>query len=135
MKAKRNFRSPLEIEQHIYKVSQLVLEGKLNASQAHALVNAAKAWARQIEEGDNDDRLSKYPRELFEPKPEPLRETAVDGVSDAGTGTTTPESGKCLKSPVDGVQTPLQEFNYSEVKRSPSIRPPRMRDVKRNMGL
>jgi len=74
-------------------------------------------FATRYQEGDPDDRLSKYPRELFEPKPEPLRETAVDGVSDAGTGTTTPESGKCLKSPVDGVQTPLQEFNYSEVKR------------------
>ncbi|MDI9398892.1 MAG: hypothetical protein QM433_05010 [Euryarchaeota archaeon] len=132
-------------------------------------------YVRQIKEGDPDDRLSLYPRELFEPKPEPLYETAVEGVSDAETGTTTPESGKCLKSPVDGVQTPLQEFNYSEVKRgwsekterlpdgstikhvhldltevdpdepddldrqawdwSPSIRPPRMRDVKRNMGL
>ncbi len=125
--------------------------------------------------GDPDDLLSQYPRELFEPKPEPLRETAVDSGLETWTGTTTPESGKCLKSPVDGVQTPLQEFNYSEVKRgwsekterlpdgstikhvhldltevdpdepddldrqawdwSPSIRPPRMRDVKRNMGL
>ena len=74
-------------------------------------------YARQIKEGDPDDRLSLYPRELFEPKPEPLYETAVEGVSDAETGTTTPESGKCLKSPVDGVQTPLQEFNYSEIKR------------------
>lgn len=74
-------------------------------------------YARQIEEGDNDDLLSLYPRELFEPKPEPLRETAVDGGLETWTGTTTPESGKCLKSPVDGVQTPLQEFNYSEVKR------------------
>ena len=132
-------------------------------------------YARQIEEGDPDDLLSQYPRELFEPKPEPLRETAVDSGLETWTGTTTPESGKCLKSPVDGVQTPLQEFNYSEVKRgwsekterlpdgstikhvcldltevdpdepddldrqawdwSPSIRPPRMRDVKRNMGL
>ena len=132
-------------------------------------------YARQIEEGDPDDLLSQYPRELFEPKPEPLRETAVDSGLETWTGTTTPESGKCLKSPVDGVQTPLQEFNYSEIKRgwgerlevmpdgstikhvhldltevdpdepddldrqawdwSPSIRPPRMRDVKRNMGL
>ncbi len=74
-------------------------------------------YARQIEEGDPDDLLSQYPRELFEPKPEPLRETAVDGVSASKTGTTTPESGKCLKSPVDGVQTPLQDFNYSEIKR------------------
>ena len=72
--------------------------------------------------GDPDDRLSQYPRELFEPKPEPLYETAVEGVSDAETGTTTPESGKCLKSPVDGVQTPLQEFNYSEIKRGWSER-------------
>ncbi len=74
-------------------------------------------YARQIEEGDNDDLLSQYPRELFEPKPEPLRETAVDGGLETWTGTTTPESGKCLKSPVDGVQTPLQEFNYIEIKR------------------
>ena len=74
-------------------------------------------YARQIEEGDPDDLLSQYPRELFEPKPEPLRETAVDSGLETWTGTTTPESGKCLKSPVDGVQTPLQEFNYSEVKR------------------
>ena len=79
-------------------------------------------YARQIKEGDPDDRLSLYPRELFEPKPEPLYETAVEGVSDAETGTTTPESGKCLKSPVDGVQTPLQEFNYSEIKRGWSER-------------
>lgn len=50
MKAKRNFRSPLEIEQHLYKVSQLILEGKLNASQGHALTNAAKAWLKAHEE-------------------------------------------------------------------------------------
>jgi hypothetical protein len=50
MKAKRNFRSPLEIEQHLYKVSQLILEGKLNASQGHALVNASKAWLKAHEE-------------------------------------------------------------------------------------
>jgi len=50
MKAKRNFRSPLEIEQHLYKVSLLILEGKLNASQGHALTNAAKAWLKAHEE-------------------------------------------------------------------------------------
>jgi hypothetical protein len=85
-------------------------------------------YARQIEEGETDDLLSLYPMELFEPKPEPLRETAVDGVSASKTGTTTPESGKCLKSPVDGVQTPLQEFNYSEVKRGWSEKTERLPD-------
>ena len=85
-------------------------------------------YARQIEEGDPDDLLSQYPRELFEPKPEPLRETAVDSGLETWTGTTTPESGKCLKSPVDGVQTPLQEFNYSEVKRGWSEKTERLPD-------
>ena len=74
-------------------------------------------YARRFEEGDPGDRLSQYPRELFEPKPEPLRETAVEGGLDTGTGTTTPHGGKCLRSPVDGLHTPLKEFNYSEVKR------------------
>ena len=50
MKAKRNFRSPLEIEQHLYKVSQLILDGTLNASQGHALTSAAKAWLKAHEE-------------------------------------------------------------------------------------
>ncbi len=51
-------------------------------------------YARQIKEGDPDDLLSQYPRELFEPKPEPLRETAVDGGLETRTGTTNPRKRK-----------------------------------------
>ena len=74
-------------------------------------------YARQIEEDDPDDRLSQYPRELFEPKPEPLRETAVDGVSEAEGSKDTSGEETSLKSDLRKDYTPLKEFNYSEVKR------------------
>lgn len=74
-------------------------------------------YARQIKEGDPDDLLSLYPKELFEPKPEPLRETAVDGVSETEGSKDTPREETSLKSDLRKDYTPLQEFNYSEVKR------------------
>ncbi len=67
--------------------------------------------------GDPDDRLSQYPRELFEPKPEPLYETAVEGVSEAEGSKDTSGEETSLKSDLRKDYTPLQEFNYSEVKR------------------
>ncbi|MDD3566138.1 MAG: hypothetical protein PHN90_10775 [Methanothrix sp.] len=67
--------------------------------------------------GDPDDRLSQYPRELFEPKPEPLRETAVDGVSETEGSKDTSGEETSLKSDLRKDYTPLQEFNYSEIKR------------------
>ena len=74
-------------------------------------------YARQIEEGDPDDRLSQYPRELFEPKPEPLYETAVEGVSEAEGSKDTSGEETSLKSDLRKDYTLLKEFNYSEVKR------------------
>ena len=72
--------------------------------------------------GDPDDRLSQYPRELFEPKPEPLYETAVDGVSETEGSKDTSGEETSLKSDLRKDYTPLQEFNYSEVKRGWSER-------------
>ena len=74
-------------------------------------------YARQIEEGDPDDLLSQYPRELFEPKPETLYETAVDGVSETEGSKDTSGEETSLKSDLRKDYTPLKEFNYSEVKR------------------
>jgi hypothetical protein len=74
-------------------------------------------YARRFEEGDPDDRLSQYPRELFEPKPEPLYETAVEGVSEAEGSKDTSGEETSLKSDLRKDYTPLKEFNYSEVKR------------------
>ena len=67
--------------------------------------------------GDPDDLLSQYPRELFEPKPEPLYETAVEGVSEAEGSKDTSGEETSLKSDLRKDYTLLKEFNYSEVKR------------------
>jgi hypothetical protein len=78
--------------------------------------------------GDPDDRLSLYPRELFEPKPEPLYETAVDGVSEAEGSKDTSGEETSLKSDLRKDYTPLKEFNYSEVKRGWSEKTERLPD-------
>lgn len=85
-------------------------------------------YARQIKEGDPDDLLSQYPRELFEPKPEPLYETAVDGVSEAEGSKDTSGEETSLKSDLRKDYTPLKEFNYSEVKRGWSEKTERLPD-------
>ena len=85
-------------------------------------------YARQIKEGDPDDRLSQYPRELFEPKPETLYETAVDGVSEAEGSKDTSGEETSLKSDLRKDYTPLKEFNYSEVKRGWSEKTERLPD-------
>jgi len=85
-------------------------------------------YARQIEEGETDDLLSLYPRELFEPKPETLYETAVDGVSEAEGSKDTSGEETSLKSDLRKDYTPLKEFNYSEVKRGWSEKTERLPD-------
>ncbi len=85
-------------------------------------------YARQIKEGDPDDLLSQYPRELFEPKPETLYETAVDGVSEAEGSKDTSGEETSLKSDLRKDYTPLKEFNYSEVKRGWSEKTERLPD-------
>jgi hypothetical protein len=53
-------------------------------------------FATRYQEGDPDDLLSLYPRELFEPKPEPLRETAVDGGLETWTGIKQPPKAESV---------------------------------------
>lgn len=71
-------------------------------------------YARRFEEGD-DALLSQYPSELFEPTPEPLREKPVEATLEAEAGNDTPreETSPVVK---DFTPTPLERFDYSEVK-------------------
>jgi len=65
---------------------------------------------------------------LFEPKPETLYETAVDGVSEAEGSKDTSGEETSLKSDLRKDYTPLKEFNYSEVKRGWSEKTERLPD-------
>jgi hypothetical protein len=73
-------------------------------------------YARRFEEGEiDDDLLSQYPKELFESKPEILREKPVEATLEAEAGNDTPreETSPVVK---DFTPTPLERFDYSEVK-------------------
>lgn len=76
-------------------------------------------YARRFEKGDNDDpRLSQYPTELFEPSPEILHKKPVEATLEAEESKDTSGEETSLKSPVvkDFTPTPLERFDYTEIK-------------------
>ncbi len=75
-------------------------------------------FATRYQQGETDDALIQYPSELFEPTPEPLREKPVEATLEAEAGNDIPREETSLKSPVvkDFTPTPLERFDYSEVK-------------------
>ena len=85
-------------------------------------------FATRYQEGEEDDLLSQYPKELFEKREERPRETAVEDDLEHETVSKQDGGAEPLRSPVDSLQTPLKEFNYSEVRRGWSERVERLPD-------
>jgi hypothetical protein len=84
-------------------------------------------FATRYQEGEDDELLAKY-KEVFEKTEERPRQPAVEDDSDDFAGSKRDEGAEPLRSPVDSLQTPLKEFNYSEVKRGWSERVERLPD-------
>jgi len=72
-------------------------------------------FATKYQEGKADERLDKY-SEVFEKVEETPRQPAVEGVSEHQTVKKQCEEAEPLKSESRAFITPLEEFNYSEVK-------------------
>jgi hypothetical protein len=57
MVGKKNFRSFTDCEQQLYKTSQLLLQGKINPSQAQAFAKMCDSWTRTHKMKESEEIL------------------------------------------------------------------------------